>query len=250
MTEDLSGRVALVTGSSAGIGRHIAEAFARRGAAVVVHGNDPGQCAQVHDEWLANGWRCMASVADLADPSAPSALVQDVVAGIGQPDILVLNASIEIRETLLDLSTQAMAAQIAVNLTANLAMLQRLVPVMGDRGFGRVIAIGSVQEERPNAHHLFYAGTKAALTSMVLNLARTERLPDVTFNVVRPGAIMTDRNRAALADPAYAAAVLDRIPLGRLGEPADCAGVCALLCSEAGSYINGAVIAVDGGLRL
>jgi NAD(P)-dependent dehydrogenase (short-subunit alcohol dehydrogenase family) len=248
--DDLAGRVALVTGSSAGIGKQIAEALARRGAAVVAHGVDARQNAEVHETWQGFGWRTMRSDADLADPEGPATLFSDVATQLGPPDILVLNASIEIPESLQSLTAHAMNAQVVLNLTANCQLLQASVPPMRDRAWGRIIAIGSVQEERPNARHLFYAGTKSALTSIILNLARNERAPGVTFNVVRPGAILTDRNRLTLSDPAFARTVLDRIPLGRLGEPGDCTGVVSLLCSAAGEYINGAVVAVDGGMRL
>jgi NAD(P)-dependent dehydrogenase (short-subunit alcohol dehydrogenase family) len=112
------------------------------------------------------------------------------------------------------------------------------------------LALGSVQEERPNSHHLVYAATKAAQTSVILNLARTVRAPNVTFNILKPGAIETARNRARLADIATQQDVLSRIPLGRIGVPSDCAGAALLLCSDLGAYINGAELHVDGGMRL
>lgn len=143
-----------------------------------------------------------------------------------------------------------MAAQTQINLHATVRLLQVFVPAMLARGSGRVIAIGSVQEARPNPTHVYYAATKAAQTNMILNLARTLRAPDVTCNIIQPGAILTDRNRAVLAQPGRQEQVLARIPLGRLGRADDCAGIALLLCSPEGSYINGAEIAVDGGLRL
>ncbi|MBN9442815.1 SDR family oxidoreductase, partial [Bosea sp. (in: a-proteobacteria)] len=167
-----------------------------------------------------------------------------------EPDILVLCASVEILESWDAVSEAAMAAQTAINLHATMRLLQAFLPGMLARGFGRVIAIGSVQEARPNPSHFYYAATKAAQTSMILNLARTTQAPDVTFNIVKPGAILTDRNRSVLAQPGRGQQVLARIPLGRLGRPEDCAGVALLLCSPEGSYLNGAEIAVDGGMRL
>ena len=166
------------------------------------------------------------------------------------PDILILCASVEIREGWERISEAALALQSEVNVHATVRLIQAFLPGMIVRGFGRIVAIGSVQEERPNPSHFYYAATKAAQTSMILNLARTLREPGITCNVIKPGAILTDRNRAVLADPACQAAVLERIPLRRLGAPQDCVGAALLLCSPAGAYINGAEIAVDGGLRL
>jgi NAD(P)-dependent dehydrogenase (short-subunit alcohol dehydrogenase family) len=167
-----------------------------------------------------------------------------------EPDILVLCASVEMLESWDAVSETAMAAQTQINLHATVRLLQAFLPGMLARGFGRVIAIGSVQEARPSPTHFYYAATKAAQTNMILNLARTTQAPDVTFNMIKPGAILTDRNRAVLAQPGRQEQVLARIPLGRIGSPQDCAGIALLLCSPEGSYINGAEIAVDGGLRL
>ncbi len=251
MTEhDLKGRVALVTGSTAGIGRAVAEELGRRGASLVCHGVDAVRRASVMQAWTEQGWPVIACDTDLSRANAGTELVQQVTVGLGPIDILVLNASLELPERLEDLSEAAILKQFAVNMTASLDMLRACLPDMRERGWGRVVAMGSVQEERPNASHLFYNATKAGLTSIMLNLARHDAGPCVTLNVVRPGAILTDRNRQRLGDPAYEKAVLERIPGGRIGKPEDCVGLVSLLCSEAGAYINGAVVAIDGGLRL
>ena len=239
----LTGKVALVTGSTRGIGRAIAEALAALGARICVHGPDEGDAARVADEI---GGEARTFAADLADAAATAALAER----IGQIDILVLNASIEIRKDWLQVSVAEMQAQHEVNLRATLQLLQAIVPGMRARGWGRVVALGSVQESRANLVHLVYAGQKAAQTNMILTLARTLADTGVTFNVIQPGAIHTDRNAAVLADPEFRAQVTARIPSRRLGTAQDIVGVATLLCSHEGAYINGATLAVDGGLRL
>jgi len=245
----LSGRIALVTGAARGIGLAIATALAGAGAQLVIHDRDEEAVAVARRLGREEG-RATALIADLARPGA----VGDIVAALERPalspDILVLCASVEVRQTLDALSDDALALQSEVNLHATARLLKACLPGMRARGFGRVIAIGSVQEARANADCLYYAATKAAQTNMILNLARTTRAEDITFNVIQPGAIRTDRNRAILAQPGREKQALARIPLGRIGRPEDCAGVALLLCSPDGSYINGAEVAVDGGMRL
>jgi NAD(P)-dependent dehydrogenase (short-subunit alcohol dehydrogenase family) len=244
------GRVALVTGSSRGIGRAIAARLAEAGAAIAIHGRDAAEAESVALELARAGHGAAACPADLADAGGVAVLAGLLRDRLGPPDILVLNASVEYRQDWRATTDEAMAAQTEVNLHASVRAIQAFLPGMIERGWGRVVAIGSVQEHRPNAGHFYYAATKAAQTSMIMNLARTVRAPSVTFNVVQPGAILTDRNRDVLADESFRTAVVERIPLGRIGAPEDCAGIVAFLCSDAASYVTGAVISVDGGLRL
>lgn len=250
MAGPLSGRVALVTGAARGIGLAIAARLAEAGAHAIIHDRDAGAADAAVADLHARGLAVAALIADLAEIAAPMAMAAELKAEGIEPDILVLCASVEMLETWDAVSETAMAAQTQINLHATVRLLQAFLPGMLARGFGRVIAIGSVQEARPNPTHFYYAATKAAQTNMILNLARNLRAPGVTCNVVQPGAILTDRNRSILAQPERERQVLARIPLDRIGRPDDCAGVVLLLCSREGSYINGAEIAVDGGLRL
>lgn len=247
---DLTGKVAVVTGSARGIGCAISEALGAAGAAILAHGTDRSDVDARVAEWSARGWRVAGCVADLEARKGVNELQKCVERDLGKPDILVVNASLEIIQPWSELTLEAMQRQGAVNLEATVGLIQAFLPSMVERRWGRILAIGSVQEERPNAGHLFYAATKAAQTSMILNLARNEHGTGVTFNVLRPGAVLTDRNRTRLADAAFESLVVERIPTGRIGMPQDCAGAALLLCSDAGSYINGAVIAIDGGMRL
>lgn len=250
MTGPLSGRVALVTGAARGIGLAIATRLAEAGAHAIIHDRDTAAANAAAADLQGRNLAASTLVADLAEAAAPSTMAAELTANGTEPDILVLCASVETLETWDAVSEAAMAAQTQVNLHATLRLLQAFLPGMLARGFGRVIAIGSVQEARPNPTHFYYAATKAAQTNMILNLARTLRAPDVTCNIIQPGAILTDRNRAVLAQPGRESQVLARIPLGRLGRAEDCGGIALLLCSPEGSYINGAEISVDGGMRL
>lgn len=250
MTGALSGRVALVTGAARGIGLAIATRLAEAGCHAIIHDRDADAAANATRALSDRDLAASPLIADIAEAGAPAAMASRLRTDGLVPDLLVLSASVETLETWDALSEDAMASQTAINLHATVRLLQAFLPGMLKQGFGRVIAIGSVQEARPNPTHFYYAATKAAQTNMILNLARTTQAPGVTFNIIQPGAIRTDRNRAVFAQPGREAQVLARIPLGRLGQAEDCAGIALLLCSPEGSYINGAEIAVDGGMRL
>ncbi len=116
--------------------------------------------------------------------------------------------------------------------------------------WGRIVAIGSVQEAKPHPDMLVYSASKSAQTAMIRSLAVQLAADGITLNDVAPGVIYTDRNVDALADPAYAKIVTDSIPMGYYGQPQDCAGIVRLLCSDAGRYITGQRIFVDGGKSL
>ena len=152
-----------------------------------------------------------------------------------QPDVVLLDMHI----------AGISAIKIAVNLRTPLELLQSLVPPMAERGWGRVLTIGSVQQMRPHPKMMVYAGTKAAQWNWMRNLARQFGGKGVTVNNLAPGAILTARNRAQMA--VEGAALVERIPAGRLGHPHDLRGAAALLCSDAGAYINGVNLYVDGG---
>jgi NAD(P)-dependent dehydrogenase (short-subunit alcohol dehydrogenase family) len=245
---DLSGRVALVTGSSRGIGRAIALGLADCGSAVAIHCASRVQEAQsVAGTIEAAGRRATAIAADLSSAQACRELVAETTARLGHIDILVLNASAEIRRDWRDVSDDDFDIQVAVNFRAPLLLMQSVVPGMADRGWGRVVSIGSIQEVKPNPRLLVYAALKCAQANVIVNLARQYAARGVTLNNLAPGAIGTERNAAVLQDAAYRSRVEAQIPARRLGVPDDCVGACLLLCTEAGSYITGTTLFVDGG---
>jgi NAD(P)-dependent dehydrogenase (short-subunit alcohol dehydrogenase family) len=248
---DLTGRVALVTGARRGIGRAIAIGLAAVGARVAVHHAGTAEEARDAAEVVARcAGRAGAFAADFSDPAAADALAEAVGAALGPVDILVLNASIEVLQDFRQIDTAAFDRQIAINLAAPLRLIQRLVPPMEARGWGRVLAIGSVQQARAHPQMLVYAGTKSAQANWVRSLAAQVGPAGVTVNNLAPGAIETARNVNQFADPAARAAFEARVPARRLGRPDDLVGAALLLCSDAGCYINGADLFVDGGLQV
>jgi NAD(P)-dependent dehydrogenase (short-subunit alcohol dehydrogenase family) len=245
----LDGRVALVTGARREIGRAIATALAAQGAAVAIHhaggAEEERDAADVVAAISAAGGRAIAFAADFAADGAPERLGADVLAAFGKVDILVVNASIEILEDWDRIGRAAFDRQVAVNLWATLALLQALAPGMIARGWGRIVTIGSIQQQQPHPRMLVYAGTKAAQHNWAVNLARQFGGTGVTVNNLSPGVIATARNREQLATDG--GKLLARVPLGRTGTPADLVGAALLLCTDAGAYIHGADILVDGG---
>jgi glucose 1-dehydrogenase len=244
----LNGRTALVTGARREIGRAIALGLAGAGARLAIH--HAGSAIEAHDadavvsEIQALGGDAVAFGQDFTGDDAGKTLAETVTAW-APIDILVLNASIELPEDYRAITRAHFDRQIAVNLRTTLELLQALVPAMAERNWGRVLSIGSVQQERPHPAMLVYAGTKAAQLNWMLNLARQFGGQGVTVNNLAPGAILTARNRDQMVTEA--AGLVQRIPAGRLGNPDDLVGAAMLLCSDAGRYINGANLYVDGG---
>jgi glucose 1-dehydrogenase len=251
---DLTGRRALVTGARRGIGKAIALAFAAQGAEVAIHhagtDDEARDADAVMQEIEQLGGVGRAFPADFSDSGAGTRLAKHVSEMFGPVDILVLNASIEILEEYEAISEQTFDRQIAINLRAPMELVQSLLPGMKARGWGRVLAIGSIQQIKPHPEMLVYAGTKSAQMNWVRNLARHVGSGGVTINNLAPGAIWTARNDTRMADPVSRSQMEQRIPLGRVGTPQDLAGAALLLCSNAGSYINGANLFVDGGLSV
>jgi NAD(P)-dependent dehydrogenase (short-subunit alcohol dehydrogenase family) len=247
----MAGRRALVTGGSRGIGRAIALALAEAGADVAVTCESRVELAEeVAAEARGKGVRAAAILASLATQDGPARTYDDAVTALGCVDVLILNASVQVPRPWRDVTADEFELQVAVNLRASLELMQRAAPAMCDRGWGRILAVGSVQEATPHPDMIVYAATKSAQESMVRNLAKQLGPRGVTVNNLAPGVIVTDRNIDRLSNDTYRGRVLDRIPVRRFGDPADCAAAALLLCSDAGGYINGANLYVDGGMRL
>lgn len=240
-------KTALVTGSSRGIGRAIAQRLAQDGYFVYIHGiGSLTKAQELKDEIITAGGKADIVSADLCDIDAVKAMGKK----LGNIDALVLNASVQIRQKWSEITTEEAYTQLNCNLVASLHLIQAFVPHMQAQKWGRIVTIGSVQEAKPHPDMLVYSASKAAQTNMVRSLSLQLAKDGITVNNVAPGVIYTDRNVEALSNPDYAKKVIDSIPVGFYGQPQDCAGIVSLLCSEDGRYITGQNIFVDGGKSL
>lgn len=248
---DLHGRTALVTGSARGIGRALALALAQFGARVVLHGS---KCSGPLDESLAAvcalSPESFAVSADLTDPAAPDAIFAALAEKGASPDIVIANASVQFSRPWNEIPLAEAATQMQVNFNATLRLFQLAAPAMKARRWGRLVAVGSVQEMRPHPQMAVYAASKSAQENLVRNLARQLAPDGITVNDLCPGVFATDRNAAALGNPVYAKRVTDAIPMHDYARPHDAAGAALLLCSDAGRYITGTTVLIDGGLSL
>ena len=244
---DLSGKIALVTGASRGIGRAIAMTLAARGAYVVAAArgdNAAGTVAAI----LEAGGRGESVALDVTTADGAQLLVADVLARHGRVDILVNNAGIARDQLMLRMKRDDWDQVIATNLTAAFACAQAVLkPMVKQRG-GRIISISSVVGQSGNAGQANYAASKAGLIGFSKALAREVASRGITVNVVAPGLIETDMTKALTeqAQGGWAA----QIPLGRAGTPHDVAAAVCFLASDEASYITGHVLAVNGGMYM
>jgi 3-oxoacyl-[acyl-carrier protein] reductase len=244
---DLAGKVAIVTGASRGIGQAVAALLAGRGAHVVAAARE-NHAEQTVAAIRDRGGHADAVSLDVTDSGAVQALVRDALARHGRIDILVNNAGIARDQLLLRMSRDDWDAVLATNLTAAFACAQAVLkPMIKQRG-GRIVSVSSVVGQAGNAGQANYAASKAGLIGFSKALALEVASRNVTVNVVAPGLIDTDMTRA-ITDKAqvdWAA----KIPLGRLGAPADVAAAVCFLASDEAAYITGQVIAVNGGMYM
>lgn len=247
----LDGRRALVTGASRGIGRAIAEVFATAGADIAVHYHARADLAdQVAGRIAASGRRAVTLQADLAQPGAGAELLRRARAALGPIDIVVLNAAEQRRQDLDAVDDAAYALQTGTGFRSAFEIAREALPAMREARFGRLIAIGSVQQIRPNAQLTVYAAMKAALSNLMRNLAKSSGPVGITCNAILPGLIATDRSAEVQADPVAYEALLSRIPCRREGDPREVAALALYLAGPMGGYATGGEYLVDGGLAL
>jgi 3-oxoacyl-[acyl-carrier protein] reductase len=240
---DLTGRVALVTGSTRGIGREIAATLSTCGARVAVVGRDAARAA---DTAQSIGADARGYAADVSDTAQVMSLVDSVERDFGSLDILVNNAGLTRDNILLRLKDEDWDAVLAANLRGAFASVRAAARGMMKRRWGRIINISSIVGLIGNKGQSNYAASKAGLIGLTKSVAKEFASRNILANVIAPGFIETDMTAAMTADAR--AALSAQIPLERLGTPKDIAGVVAFLSSEYAAYITGQVFVVDGGM--
>jgi glucose 1-dehydrogenase len=246
----LAGKRALVTGGDQGIGQAIALRLADDGADVAINyrkNRDQAEetCAQIRTK----GRRAARIQADLALAAEARRVVSDAIAELGDLDILVNNAGIEKNAPFSEVAEQDYRAVIDINMSAPFFSSQVFAGYCREKGHGgRIINVSSVHEELPFPHFTAYCMSKGGLKMMMRNLAIELAPLGITVNNIAPGAIETPINSKLLNDPALRNALLQNIPLRRMGKPCDVAGVAAFLASADADYVTGATLVVDGGL--
>ena len=248
---DLTGKVAIVTGSSRGIGRAIAEAFAEAGARVVISSRNQEPCEEVAAAIRANGGEAIALTCRISDKEQIENLVAKTREQWGAIDILVCNAAINPHYGSLEVLTdQVFERMMTNNVLSNLWLAKLVVPDMKAKRDGSIIFISSIGGLKSSTVIAMYGVTKAADIALCRSLAAEWGPDGVRVNCIAPGLIVTDFARALYENPERRARREAETPLRRLGQPEEIAGAALLLASRAGSYITGHTLVVDGGTMI
>ncbi len=247
----LLGKVAIVTGAGGGIGRAIAQGFASEGASVVVDDRLLEAAVGTADSIRASGGKAVAVCADIADLAEHDKLIDAALRQFGKLDVLVNNAGLEFHEPVLKATSDVWERTMGVNLKGGYFLSCKAAAVMAQSGGGKIIHISSVHDFQPHLQdRAIYSISKGGVTMLVKSLALELSQFNIHVNAISPGAVLTDMNRAGLANPIERSKLLDHIPLKRIGEPEDIVGPAVFLACSDSNYITGITIYVDGGFLL
>ena len=246
---DLTGRTALVTGSSRGIGLALAQGLLEAGARVVVHGRNLER-AEAAAVALAKNTGGQTSVVtfDITDAPAVDQGIASIERLFGTPDILVNNAGVQHRDALVDFSIENWNDLIATNLTSAFLVGQRVARGMVERGSGKIINVGSVQSQLARPGIAPYGATKGGIVMLTKGMCADLGPAGIQANALAPGYFATELTQALVEDEAFTAWVIGRTPAGRWGRVEDLVGALTFLASPASDFVNGQVLYVDGGM--
>lgn len=251
ITLDLSGKVAIITGASRGIGQSIAEHFAQAGAKVVLSSRKQDALDEVMASIKANGGEALAIAAHAGQKETLKALVDKTVEAYGKVDILVNNAATNPHfGMLLDAEDSMWQKTFEVNVMGNFWLCQNVVPIMRENGGGSIVNVASIAGIRPGAMQGIYSATKAAIISLTKTLSMELGSDNIRVNAIAPGLIQTKFARALWDNDVLLKNVEDRTPLGRIGQPDEIASIALWLASDLSSFATGETFVIDGGLTI
>lgn len=246
---DLTGKTALVTGSSEGLGLAMARGLAAAGAAIILNGRDEKKLATAANSFVDAGRKIRTRAFDVADEAAVLSAFEHFDGQGVEIDILVNNAGVQFRKPMVDLKTDEWRRVVDIHLTGAFQVGREAAKRMIARGRGgKIINIASLASEVARATIAPYVAAKGGMRMLTRSMAAEWAKHDIQANAIGPGYIATEMNRALLGDPEFDAWVKRRTPSGRWGKPDDLIGVTVFLASAASNYVNGQIIYVDGGL--
>ena len=248
---DLSDRVALITGSTRGIGKAIAMAFAQHGAKVVISSRTESACVSMAGEITAAGGRALAVPCNISREDELRTLVDRTMTEWGQIDVLVCNAAVNPHfGPMRDVSSDAYDKIMTTNVKSVLWLANMVVPQMAERQDGSVVIVSSIGGLKGHDKLGIYALSKAAEMQLARNLAVEWGRSNVRVNCIAPGLVRTDFAKALWENPDTLARSIESYPLGRIGEPRDIAGAAVFLASDAGRFTTGQTLVIDGGATI
>ena len=245
---DLTGRIALVTGSSQGLGLAMARGLVQAGAAVVLNGRDERKLAATAEVLRSEGAKVFTAAFDVTNGAASAAAIARIEEECGAIDILVNNAGIHQRAPLISMTEEQWRAVVDTNLTSAFLVARAVAPRMIARGRGKIINICSVMSEVSRPTIANYAAAKGGLKMLTRAMAVEWAKHGLQANAIGPGYFVTDLNQALVANPEFNRWICGRTPAGRWGQPEELSGAVVFLASPASDFVNGQVLYVDGGL--